>query len=162
KLATDRITVDAFHLEDSSARPLDVRGSLGTHELKLGELEIEASAQRFELLRNEFGKIDVDARLQLRGRSESPRVTGDLTITSGELKVDETLQRALFRPYSTEETALPQVDAVTALNPWDRLGLDLSLHVPNSLRLTGQDVQVSPGTPIGLGDMNLRVAGDLY
>jgi translocation and assembly module TamB len=28
--------------------------------------------------------------------------------------------------------------------------------------LTGRDVQVSPGTPIGLGDINLRVAGDLY
>jgi translocation and assembly module TamB len=54
------------------------------------------------------------------------------------------------------------VDAVAALNPWDRLGLDLSLHVPATLRLTGESVQVSQDTPIGLGDINLRVAGDLY
>ena len=34
--------------------------------------------------------------------------------------------------------------------------------MPDTLRLTGDNVQVSPGTPIGLGDINLRVAGDLY
>ena len=34
--------------------------------------------------------------------------------------------------------------------------------MPKTLRLTGNDVQVSTGTPIGLGDINLRVGGDLY
>jgi len=34
--------------------------------------------------------------------------------------------------------------------------------LPGTLRLTGNDVQVSSGTPIGLGDINLRVGGDLY
>ena len=48
------------------------------------------------------------------------------------------------------------------LNPWDRMGLDISLHIPRTLRLIGSDVQVSPGTPIGLGDIDLRVGGDLY
>ena len=57
---------------------------------------------------------------------------------------------------------MASLDAVAALNPWDRLGLDVSLHVPKTLRLTGSDVQVSSGTPIGLGDINLRVGGDLY
>jgi translocation and assembly module TamB len=54
------------------------------------------------------------------------------------------------------------VDAVAALNPWDRLGLDISLHVPTQMRLTGENVQVSPDTPVGLGNINLRVGGDLY
>ena len=34
--------------------------------------------------------------------------------------------------------------------------------MPRTVGLTGSDVQVSPGTPIGLGDINLRVGGDLY
>ena len=51
--------------------------------------------------------------------------------------------------------------AIAAFNPWERLGLDVTLHVPPGLHLTGQNVQVSPGTPIGLGDINLRVGGDL-
>jgi autotransporter translocation and assembly factor TamB len=76
--------------------------------------------------------------------------------------VDEIIQRTLFQPYATEQTAITEVDAVAALNPWDRLGLDVSLHVPNTLRLIGENIQVSPGTPIGIGDINLRVLGDLY
>jgi autotransporter translocation and assembly factor TamB len=161
-LTTDRVTVESLHVEDEGGRPLDVRGSLGTHELRVGDLQIEGTARRFEVMRNEFGTVDIDASVRLLGRYESPRIAGDITITSGSLRVDEILTRALFQPYSTEQTAITDVDAVAALNPWDRLGLDLSLHVPATLRLIGDSVQVSQGTPIGLGDINLRVAGDLY
>jgi len=161
-LTTDRITVESLHVEDAGGRPLDVRGSLGTHELRVGDLQIEGTARHFEVMRNEFGTIDVDAAVRLQGRYEAPRVAGDITITSGSLRVDEILTRALFQPYSTEQTAIGDVDAVAALNPWDRLGLDLSLHVPATLRLIGDSVQVSQDTPIGLGDINLRVRGDLY
>ena len=161
-LTTDRITVESLHVEDAGGRPLDVRGSLGTHELRVGDLQIEGTARHFELMHNEFGTIDVDATVRLQGRYESPRVAGDITITSGSLRVDEILTRALFQPYSTEQTAIGEVDPVAALNPWDRLGLDLSLHVPATLRLIGDSVQVSQDTPIGLGDINLRVRGALY
>src|SRR5213079_1123700 len=40
RLAADRITVESFHLEDEKGQPLEVRGSLGTHELRVGELAI--------------------------------------------------------------------------------------------------------------------------
>jgi autotransporter translocation and assembly factor TamB len=126
---TDRVTVDALHLEDAAGHALDVRGSLGTHELRVGDLEIEATARRFEIMRNAYGRMDVDASLRLRGSYEEPRVTGDLTIAAGELKVDEVLQRTLFQPYATQQTTINEVDAVAALNPWDRMGLDIALHV---------------------------------
>jgi len=99
--------------------------------------------------------------LQIRGRFESPRVTGDITFGQSELKVDEILDRTLFQPYSTEQTVTTQVDAVAALNPWERLGLDITLHVPDSLKLTGTDVQIFAGHADRIGDINLRVAGDL-
>ena len=76
--------------------------------------------------------------------------------------MDEILERTLFQPYSTQPATIADVDPLAALNPWERLGLDITVHVPDTLRLTGRDVQISPGTPIGLGDINLRVAGDLY
>src|SRR5581483_8724190 len=64
-------------------------------------------------------------------------------------------------PYATEQTEFGPADAVSALNPWDRLALDFQLHVGDTLRLTGSNVQVSPETPVGIGDINLRVGGDL-
>jgi translocation and assembly module TamB len=141
-----------------------VKGTLGTHELKLGELEIDATGRQFEVLRNEFGRMEVDANLQLRGQLQTPRLSGGITVTSGEIRVDTILDRALFRPYATAQVANPTVtdDAIVALNPWDRLQLEIELHVPNTLRMIGDNVQVSPGTPIGLGNINLRVLGDLY
>ncbi len=162
-LSPDRVVVDSFHLEDSSGRPLELRGSLGTHELRVGELEVEINAQRFEVMRNEFGRMQIDARLQVRGRAEAPLVGGDLTISAGELRVDEILQRALSGPYSTEATGFTEpLDASAVVNPWQRLTLNLTLHVPNTLRVTGDNVRLSQGTPVGIGNIGLRVAGDLY
>ncbi|HMF93634.1 MAG TPA: translocation/assembly module TamB domain-containing protein [Vicinamibacterales bacterium] len=161
-LATDKIAVEVLHIEDTDGHPLDVHGSLGTHELRVGDVEIEATARRFEVMRNELGRVTVNATMRVSGRFEAPRITGDLAIEAGTLHVDEILQRTLFQPYSTEETPIAEVDALAVLNPWQRLGLDLALHVPGTLHLTGENVQVSSGTPIGLGDINLRVTGDLY
>lgn len=164
RLAPDRVTVDVLHIEDREGHPLDVQGSLATHELTVGELAIDARTRQFEVLRNEFGRVSVDAQLSLRGRFEAPRLNGSLTVTGGELAVDAILDRTLFQPYSTSEVAVPRgdVDAIAALNPWNRLGLNLELHVPNTLRMVGDNVQITPGTPLGLGNINLRVLGDLF
>lgn len=162
RLGSDRVAVEAFHLEDDRGHPLEITGSLGTHELRVGDLEININAKNFQVLRNEFGTMDLDVRLELRGVAESPTVEGRLTVTSGELKVDEILDRALFRPYSTEAAAPVALDAIAALNPWDRLGLNLQLAIPGTLRMTGDEVQIRSGTPLGLGSFNLRAIGDLY
>ena len=163
RLARDRIDVQTLHVEDTTGRPLDLHGSLATHELRVAGLAIDGTARHFQVLRNEFGKVDIDADIQLRGQFEAPRIAGAITINGGDVQVDTILERALFQPYATESIAVPaDVDPVAALNPWERLGLDLELHVPNTLKLVGNNVQVSPGTPVGLGNINLRVAGDLY
>ena len=102
RLSPDRLDVDALHIEDTSGQPLDVHGSLGTHELTVGDLEIDATAQHFEVIRQR-----VRQRRHRRGAAtarppETPRVEGDLTINGGSLNVDEILQRTLLQPYSTE------------------------------------------------------------
>ncbi|HWW82803.1 MAG TPA: translocation/assembly module TamB domain-containing protein, partial [Vicinamibacterales bacterium] len=162
-LAPDRVTVESLHIEDTGHHSLDIHGSLGTVALSVANVQVEANAKGFEVLRNDLGRLNVDMALQLSGRLDTPQVSGEVTIESGNLKADEILSRALARPYSTEPTPTTQVDAVVALNPWDRLGLDIALHVPNSLRLTGSDLQVaSTSLPVSLGDVKLRGAGDLY
>jgi len=78
------------------------------------------------------------------------------------LNVDRILDRTLFQPYSTQEAPLPDIDPIVALNPWERMGLNLELHVPGTLRMSGENVQVSQGTPLGLGNISLRAFGDIY
>lgn len=162
QLASDRVTVETFRIEDEDGRPLEVTGSLGTHELRVGDLQVAVNARGFQVLRNEYGRVNIDAQLNLAGEFESPKLTGRMTVTGGAVNVDRILDRALFQPYSTQAAIPVELDPIVALNPWQRLGLDLELHVPGTLRMIGENVQVSPGTPLGLGNINLRAFGDLY
>lgn len=162
ELGADRVVVQTFHIEDQGGHALELSGALGTHELRVGDLEVTVRARGFEILRNEFGRMDIDADLNLQGQFESPRLDGRVTVTRGELAVDAILDRTLFRPYATVAALAPSADAIVALNPWDRVGIGIELHVPNTLRMVGDNIQVSPGTPLGLGAINLRALGDLY
>jgi translocation and assembly module TamB len=163
-LTADRITVRDFRIADSGGRVLDVSGSVGASDLKLQDLALEIAARGFEILRNEYGTINADARVAFRGRVESPEVSGTITITGGQLRADRILDRVLFQPYGLEEAdgSSRPVDAIAALNPWDRLSLDVSVDVPGTLRLTGDNVQVASGTPLGVGNIDLRVAGAVH
>jgi autotransporter translocation and assembly factor TamB len=160
-LDRERVTVNSMTLTDVNGQVLEVRGSLGTHEMTVGDIAIEVSAQGFQVLDNEYGRVDVDAQVSVIGRFESPRVSGDVTLTDGALQADTILDRILFQPYSGASTTFA-IDALAALNPWERLGLDVFLHVPGTVRLVGDNVQVTEGTPLGLGSFDLRVFGDPY
>lgn len=162
RLASNRVDVQALRVEDEQGNPLELTGSLGTHEMRVGELRVAMNARQFRVLSNEYGQLDVDARLNFEGEFESPRLTGRIAVTGGTLSVDRILDRTLFQPYATRETALPELDPIVALNPWERMGLGIELNVPGTLRLVGDNVQVTPGTPLGLGNINLRAIGDLY
>jgi hypothetical protein len=162
RLERDRVRVEMFHLEDGNGHHLEVRGSLATHELRVSDLAIDVAAKGFAVLRNDYGRMDIDAQLRLQGQFETPRLSGRITVAGGELAVDTILDRTMLQPYSEKPAGPPEVDAIRVLNPWERLGLDIELGVPGTLRMVGDNVQVSPGTPIGLGNINLRALGDLY
>jgi autotransporter translocation and assembly factor TamB len=162
QLSTDRVVVETLHVEDENGHPLELTGRLGTHELRVGDFQVQVNAKAFQVLHNEYGQVSVDATMNLSGEFESPRLTGSITVTGGTVAVDRILDRTLFQPYSTQETPLPvDIDPIVALNPWERMGFDLEVHVPGTLRLVGDNVQVSQGTPLGLGNINLRAFGDL-
>jgi len=161
-LTADRMTVDALRIYDANGRPIDVEGSVGTEELRFRDLELDVRARDFEVLRNQYGNVSTDAQLTLRGTVESPVIAGNLTITGGELRVDRILDRMLYTPYAVEAADIGVPDAIAALNPWDRLTLDIALDVPATLRMVGNNVQVATGTPLGLGNITIRVSGDLF
>jgi autotransporter translocation and assembly factor TamB len=97
----------------------------------------------------------------VRGTVDRPILSGEISVHDGSLKVDEIMDYVFAKPYAMKTEAGPTLDVLAALSPWDRLGLDVHLHIPNTFRLTGGDVQVSPGMSIGLGDINLRAGGDV-
>ena len=123
-----------------------------------------STARGFEVMRNEFGRIDIDAALQVRGRARSAAHRRHRDDQLGRAcKVDEILARALFQPYSTEQASIDRHRRGRRAQP---VGSARPRRVRCASRArcawSASNVQVSPGTPIGLGDINLRVTGDLY
>ena len=129
-----------MHLEDRNGHALELRGSLGTHMSSASaRWRSRLTAKQFEVMRNEFGSVAIDANLTLLGQFESPRVSGRITITNGSLQIDRILDRTLFQPYSTEATPIPaDVDAIAALNPWERLALRSSCTCRTRCRMVGE------------------------
>ncbi len=171
ELQPDQIAVRALHVEDPEGHPLDVNGTLATQQLQIGAVTLDMKARHLSVLRNSLGNLETDATLAARGTVQVPHLSGQVSIQNGAIRVDRILDQLLFRPYSTDEApgaptassdTAPPLDALVALNPWDRLALAIDLKVPETLRMTGQDIQVTPGTPIGLGSINLRTGGDLW
>ena len=70
KKAVGKADLAHVHVEDRDGHALDLKGSLGTHELKVGELEIDATSRQFEVMRNDLGQVEVDSDLRLRGQLE--------------------------------------------------------------------------------------------
>ena len=130
--------------------------------MRVGDLAIDVSASNFEVLRNQFGTLEVQTNnLSVRGQLEAPRLTGHITINQGELKVDEILSRALLQPYSTQAMPEPAVDTGAVLNVWDRISMTVVLQSLGALRLVGENVALSPNTTIGLGSFNIRAASEI-
>ena len=158
-LATDRITVESLHIEDTR-RPPARRSRQPRHARTARRRPRRSTSRRTHSRWCATSSARSTSTRPCSCAAASKRRGSPATSRSAaaSCKVDEILARTLFQPYATEQTTISEVDAVAALNPWDRLGLDVALHVPKTLRLTGDSVQVSPGTPIGLGNINLRVA----
>ena len=122
-------------------------------------------AKNFEVVRNEFGNTEIDANTRLqrtvrvatRGRAPSPSREGPSTSTRSFSGRCSALTRRRPLPRAPAE-----VDAIAALNPWERLGLDIEVKSPGTLHMVGENVQVNSGAPLGLGAVNVRAFGDLY
>ena len=107
-------------------------------------------------MRNEFGRVDDRRDAAGGGRFEQPRISGDLTIAPGTLRVDEILARTLFQPYATEPTSRSSTPIRSPRSIRGSASASTSrCTCPARCKLLGENVQVSSGTPIGLGDINL-------
>jgi autotransporter translocation and assembly factor TamB len=97
-------------------------------------------------------------------------VQGFLGVTTGEVNLDEIIAMVGTSPYPTEaskgdsgNTTAVIAQATVApppASPFDALRMNLTLTVPNDLVIKASNLQ-TPGSPIGLGALNLTLGGDL-
>jgi translocation and assembly module TamB len=159
----DRVHIDKIAALDNHQSPLSIVGDLALHEREIGAVSLRIEADDFKVIDNDIGNVRVDSRLGLTGELRSPRLEGDLSVTTGNVNLDEVIALTGPSAYATTpiefEPGRPG-QAQPAPNPFDALQMDVHLTVPDDLLVKASDLQAA-GAPIGLGALSVTLGGDL-
>jgi autotransporter translocation and assembly factor TamB len=165
----DRLLVDRFELSDDGRDRLVAIGELGIVRRSVSEMNVQVSADNFQVLDNEFGDVEIETDLRVTGDVAKPHVSGEIRTEAGRLEVDRLLEQLTRSPYRTEATVATTTEteetvAVVAENAtpnlYDAATVDVRVVLPDDLVLRGRNMHAS-FSRIGLGDMNITVGGDL-
>jgi translocation and assembly module TamB len=169
-LQPDRVHIEQITVLDNHQSSLSITGDLAVHARELGGFQIWVNAEDFKVIDNKMGNVRIQAAMSLSGQLRSPIVQGFLGVTTGQVNLDEIVALMGASPYATEaakgdsgNTTAVIAQAAPApppASPFDALRMNLSLTVPNDLVIKAANLQ-TPGSPVGLGALNLTLGGDL-
>ncbi|MBP7570552.1 MAG: translocation/assembly module TamB domain-containing protein [Acidobacteria bacterium] len=106
-LQGDRAVIERLRVVDEHERSLTMAGEVAVHGTGLGEVTARISGDGLEVLHNDLGRLAGDARLDVSGTLQAPRVAGEVTLRRGEVDLDEWLQRQARAAYATAPTRSP-------------------------------------------------------
>ena len=159
-----KVHIDQISVLDSHQSALSITGDLAIHELEVGGVQLYITANDFKVIDNPLGTVRVNSALEIAGELRAPRITGDLSVSTGQLNLDQIQALMGDSAYATQAVDyLPSssADAPPPAPPlFEALTLDLRLTVPNDLIVKASDLR-APGAPIALGAMNVTLGGDM-
>jgi translocation and assembly module TamB len=137
-LEPDRIRVSKFQLTDDHGQSLTIQGELAIHEGQAGAVNIAIDSNNFELIDNELGEVQVEARLKLTGEIRKPRLEGQIRTDAARLEVDKILllfsdayaQEALPEVVSAQQTAVSAKGADDATRDALARGREIAENAP--------------------------------
>ena len=166
-LQDDKVHIDQLRLLDNHQKPLAVTGDLALHEREFGGVTIAIKSDDFKVIDNKMGNVRVNSDLRIAGELTAPRVEGSLGLSTGVVNLDPILARFGESAYATEETKYLTADEAAAQgqtaapSAFEALQMDVHVTVPNDLVVKADDLQ-APGSPIGLGALNITLGGNLW
>jgi len=163
-LLPDRVHIDDLHVLDNQNQQLSASGDLNVSRLQVGDVNLYFSTTDFKVLDNEMGNLRLNSDLRLTGTLTSPRIEGELDVSTGSINLDAVLARIGNSPYATTAAEAPGTlrgeEKVETESSWRRPQLAVHLVIPNNLVIKAKDVRTS-SQALGLGAVNLTLGGDL-
>jgi translocation and assembly module TamB len=165
-LESDRVHIAQLTVLDNHQSALSVTGELAIREGAFGGVELFVTANDFKIIDNKLGNIRVRSDLQIAGELREPRISGELAMDTGQLNLDEIVALIGDSAYSTKQTEYAR-RAAGASGSAERpagfraLTMDVHVTIPDDLVVKGQDLR-TPGSPIGLGAINVTLGGDVH
>jgi autotransporter translocation and assembly factor TamB len=164
-LQADRVHVDQFTVLDNHQSALSVTGDLAVHERQVGGVQLWVVADDFKIIDNKMGNIRMQSAMEITGELRAPIVRGDVGVSTGSVNLDEIIALTGTSAYATKPTEFSSEVADTngqtpTPSGFEALRMNLRLTVPNDLVIKANNLQ-TPGSPLGLGALNVTVGGDL-
>jgi autotransporter translocation and assembly factor TamB len=163
----DAMVIPEFRLLDENNQWLRFAGRLPYAAGRIGDVTIDVDSENFEIIDNDLADIQVSTDLEITGTLVEPKLQGSVRITDGEVRIDRILnlrQASYYRVAPLEsdvDTATAQADAsndsILSNTP---IALDIDLDVP-ALVIVGRDLRGPQSVPVGLGDVNLTLEGQV-
>jgi autotransporter translocation and assembly factor TamB len=166
ELQPDKVHIDSISVLDNQQNPLEISGDLAVHGTEVGGVQIYVNADDFKVIDNKMGNVRINSDLRLTGQLNAPRLEGELGINTGQINLDPILAQTGDSAYATKETeyttAAEDQAGQTNAQPtgFNALTMNLHLTVPDDLVVKASDLQ-APGSPIGLGAINVTLGGDI-
>lgn len=187
-LGIDNITVRRFTASDKNDHVMTMTGQLAVTERQLNRVDVRVEADRFTVVDNAIGVIELSSLLQLNGDATHPRLTGNIEVATGRIEVDRLLRALQGDPLAfVAETDLPKegttlvdlrADAAAAAaeeagrkpsrSAFDSqsflssLAVDVQVFAPDNLILRGSKLRPGGKNSWSLGDLNVTVGADLH
>jgi autotransporter translocation and assembly factor TamB len=166
-LQPDKVHVEEIRVLDNHKSPMTIHGDLAIQELEVGGVSIAITADDFKVIDNKMGNVRVNSKLQIAGQLNAPRIEGELGVSTGVVNLDPILAQVGTSAYATKATEFETRPLDTAgqttapaASVFDQLYAFVRVTIPNDLVIKASDLR-SPGTPIGLGSLNVTLGGDL-
>ena len=106
----DRLLVDRFEISDNGRDRLVAIGELGIIRRIVGEMNLQISADGFQVLDNQFGDVEIQTDLRVTGDVAKPHISGEIRTDAGRLEVDQLLEQLTRSPYRTEATVATETE----------------------------------------------------
>jgi autotransporter translocation and assembly factor TamB len=165
-LQDDKVHIDHISVLDNHQSALSITGDLAVHQRQVGGVQLYVTAEDFKVIDNEMGNVRLNSNLEIGGELRSPRVIGDLGVSTGRVNLDPILAIVGSSAYSTEETeyletaGAEESAAAAPASVFDALQMDVRVTVPDDLVVRAGELR-TPGSPISLGAINITLGGDL-
>jgi translocation and assembly module TamB len=166
-LQPDKVHIEEIRVLDNHKSPMTIHGDLPIQEREGGDVSIAITADDFKVIDNKMGNLRVNSKLQIAGQLNAPRIEGELGVSTGVVNLDPILAQVGTSAYATKATEFETRPLDTAgqttapaASVFDQLYAFVRVRVPNDLVIKASDLR-SPGTPIGLGSLNVTLGGDL-
>jgi translocation and assembly module TamB len=128
-------------------------------------VQLYITAEDFKVIDNKLGNVRLNSNVEIGGELRSPRIIGDLGVSTGRVNLDPILALVGDSAYSTAETEYLDTTATenaAAASPsaFDAMEMDVRVTVPDDLVVRAGELR-TPGSPISLGGINITLGGDL-